>query len=86
MKLHLVAIYDKKAREYSPPQGYPQLGVAERQFGDAVNNPESHLNKHPEDYNMQILGEYDTESGVITPNKTGPQHLMDAAQLLQPRN
>nr|AVQ10159.1 nonstructural protein [Gokushovirinae environmental samples] len=85
MKLYLIAVYDKRAQEYTPPQGYSTLGVAERGFTDAVNNPESHLNKHPEDYNMQLLGEYDSQTGVLTPGKEGPKHLMDAIQVLQPR-
>lgn len=86
MKLYLIAIYDKRAQEYSPPQGYPQLGVAERAFTDAVNSPDSHLNKHPEDYSMQLIGEYESETARITPSAEGPKHLMDAHQVLQPRN
>jgi len=86
MKLSLIAIYDKRAGEYTPPQAVPTLGVAERQFMDAVNNPESHLHKHPEDYNMQLIGEYDSETGIIKPNATGPQHLLDATQLLKAIN
>lgn len=85
MDLHLIAVYDKRAHEYTPPQAYPTIGVAERGFYDAVNNPESHLNKHPEDYSLQHLGTYDSVSGILKPNGEGPKHLMDAIQLLQPR-
>lgn len=85
MRLFLVAIYDKRATDYTPPQAYPTLGVAERQFTDAVNNPESHLNKHPEDYSMQHLGEYESSTGIIYMKKEGPEHLMDATQVLAPR-
>jgi len=83
MKLFLIGIYDKRAAEYSPPQGYPALGVAERAFTDAVNNPDSHLNKHPEDYSMQLLGEFYSDSGSLVPNREGPRHMMDAIQVLQ---
>lgn len=82
MKLFLIAIFDNKAQEFTAPQGYPALGVAQRGFQDAVNNPESHLHKHPEDYSMHLLGHYDTESGTLHALKEGPQHLMNASQVL----
>lgn len=84
MIMQLFAVYDKRAGEYSPPQCYPTYGVAERAFSDAINAPDSHLNKHPEDYNLQLLGTYETEKGVIMPNHQGPTIIVDAIQLLKP--
>lgn len=85
MKFYIYAVYDKRATEYSPMQTYPTHGVAERAFADAVNDNGSNLNRHPEDYNLQHLGEYESETGEITPLKEGPHIIADATQLLKPR-
>lgn len=82
MELQLVAIYDKRAQEYSPPQAYVTLAVAERSFSDAVQNKESQLNRHPEDFSMQHLGNYNSETGIIYMKKEGPEHLFDATQFI----
>jgi len=86
MKLQLVAIYDKRSKEYSPPHVYVTLGVAEREFADAINDDNSKLNKHPGDYNMQHLGEFDSETGNVTMNAQGPHIFAEASQLHQERN
>lgn len=86
MKMFLVAIFDKRAREYSPPQSYVTLGVAERALTDAVNSPDSHLNKHPEDYSMHVIGEYESTTGITTARPGGPEPLIDAIQLLNDKD
>lgn len=70
MKLQLVSVYDAKAEVYSPPIAVPTLGMAERSFADEVNNPQSQYNKHPEDYTLFHLGEYDDATGVVTNRDT----------------
>lgn len=66
MKLKACSIYDKRAQAYGPPMCYPTLGVAERSFSDAVNDAGTTLHKHPEDYQLYELGEFDTETGEYT--------------------
>lgn len=83
MKLFLVAVYDKRSKEYSPPQAYITLGVAERAFSDAVNDPNTHLHRHPEDYNMQVIGMYESETAEIYPEVA--HILLEAAQTLTPK-
>lgn len=41
-------------------------GEAMRGFGDAVMNKESEFGKHPEDYALYKIGDYDTVTGVVT--------------------
>lgn len=36
-----------------------------RQFADAVNNKETKWNRHPEDYSLWFVGEFDTEKGTL---------------------
>lgn len=74
MKLKLVSIYDAKAEVYSAPIGFPTLGMAERSFVDEVNNPQSNYNKHPEDFTLFHVGDYDQTTGQ-TENRETPYSL-----------
>jgi len=40
-------------------------GQAIRSFTDEINNRESALNKHAEDYDLYLLGEWDSDTGVF---------------------
>lgn len=40
---------------------------AEREFGDAVNNPKSVFAQHPEDFTLYKLADFDTASGLSRP-------------------
>lgn len=56
--------------------------VAMRSFGDLCRQENSMFAKHPQDYALQVLGEFDTETGVVTPF-VAPQQLATAAQVLE---
>jgi len=58
MELMIVSIRDIVADVYLPPQFANNLGGAIRSFGDACKDPQSPLNKHPEDYELYHLGNY----------------------------
>lgn len=70
MKLQVISVYDAKSKAYSPPMTFVALGTATRSFEDEVNNPQSPYNKHPEDYTLFHLGEYDDNNAVFTPLET----------------
>lgn len=82
MKLFLVAIYDKRAAEYSPPQVYITLGVAERAFQDGINTKGSQLNNHPSDFNLQHIGQYDSETAIVS-DQGHPQIIAEANALIE---
>jgi hypothetical protein len=42
-------------------------GQALRSFIDEVNNSESPFHKHPEDYSLFFVGEFDETGAVLTP-------------------
>ena len=63
MQFKMISVYDAKAAVYSPPICVPTLGIAERSFTDEVNNPQSQYNKHPEDYTLFHVGDYDDNTG-----------------------
>lgn len=66
-KLKIFAVYDKKSVAYANPFYFHQKGQAIRAFEDAVNDPQSPLSKHPEDFAIFEIGEWNDTTGVITP-------------------
>lgn len=78
----LFAIHDKKAAAFMPPLTFKTLGQAERAFGDAVRAPDSDFGKHPEDYSMHLIGEFDETLGNVIPMKEGTQVIAMALNFL----
>lgn len=60
------AIFDAKARAYLPPFFLPEQGMAVRAFADCANDLRHNFGKHPEDYFLFQIGEYDDSSGMLT--------------------
>lgn len=77
----IFAIFDKKAVAYQQPFYYLQKGQALRAFEDAVNDPQTAFNKHPEDYSLFQLGKFDDTSGIINSDK--PQFIEEALNVLK---
>lgn len=64
-RLHLVALFDRVSESFLPPFVAPTMGVAERMMRDELQNPESELAKHVQDYELVELGIYDSADGTI---------------------
>jgi len=71
MKLKCFVIYDDKAKAYLPPFFAPQIGQAVRSISDGINDPQSEFGKHPEDYSLFLLGEFDVLSGSFVNEEAG---------------
>lgn len=65
--LKMFAVRDVKADQFLSPFCSPNGGSALRSFCDAVQNENSLINKHPEDYQLYEVGEYVEQSGEIVP-------------------
>jgi len=65
MKMLMFGIYDEKSLSYGTPFFQPQIGQAMRAFGDLAKDPQSAIAKHPEDYSLYHLGEYDDHTGKV---------------------
>lgn len=65
MKTQIFTVYDIKAEVYLVPWYSTNDKQAMRIFGDAVNNAETMFNKHPFDYALMHIGEFDDETGKI---------------------
>lgn len=68
MKQVIVAIRDAKAEAWMNPLFFQTKAQAVRSFGDAVNSggKEDYV-RHPEDFTLFYLGEWDPESGELLP-------------------
>lgn len=69
-KAIIVAIYDSATEAYMAPSTMQARGQALRAFTDMVNNPQSEVSKHPHDYALFELGQFDDNSGLITQPNT----------------
>lgn len=74
MTYKVMAIRDLKVNIFNMPWFALSIGQAIRNFGDLVQDPQSAQNKHPEDYNLYQLGEFDDETGAFQ-NLVAPTHV-----------
>lgn len=65
MKLIALAVWDDKAEAYLPPFFVAAPGQGIRLFTDGCNDKESPFGKHPSDYRLYRLGEFDDSSGEL---------------------
>lgn len=78
-KLVICAVRDSAAVAYAPPMTFPTIGIASRTFRDEVHREESMLFKHPEDYTLFKIGEFDDETGMLEP--CTPEQLLRAQDM-----
>ena len=74
MKQYVFSVYDSKAEMFNQPMFFKAKGEALRAFEDEANRTESAIFKHPGDYTLFLIGDYDVETGLLTPLGT-PQSL-----------
>ena len=67
MVLIVCSVLDVKAAAYATPFFVPNESMAIRSFGDAVCDSNSFLAKHPEDYQLYKVGEFDDNAGALVP-------------------
>lgn len=65
MRYKVVSIRDRALDAFAVPFFVASVGQAIRSFADEVNRVDNNnqLNKHPDDFDLYLLGEYDDESG-----------------------
>lgn len=63
MILKIFTVYDSKVEAYKTPFFAQSKGAALRDWSDAVNDPQTMFHRHPEDYVLFELGEYDDQTG-----------------------
>lgn len=63
----MYSIFDVKADVYNVPFFAPTNGVAIRQFSDLANDAQSSIARHPEDFKLCCVGEFDDGNATIVP-------------------
>lgn len=59
------SVYDEKAAAFMPPFFMTTAGQAVRAFSDAVTGKDSDLARHPEDYSLYVVGEFNQGTGAL---------------------
>lgn len=74
------AVYDMKMKLFLAPFVTRNSAVATRMFADSVNGENNVVAKHPEDFALYQIGEFDEESGLLV--STQPVNLGLASQFV----
>lgn len=70
MIFKMYSIFDSKAEVYLPPFYQKTHGESIRTVTESVTNSDSMLSKHPGDFTLYYLGDFDDETGLVAPLKT----------------
>lgn len=81
MKMLACAVYDEKAEAYLPPFYVAAPGQAIRLFEDSCNDKESQFGKHPGDYKLYRVGEFDDATAEFSMEK--PALLASGSQWME---
>lgn len=65
MKTKVFSVFDSKAAVFGTPFFMPTEGAAVRAFTDAANDGGTLLSKHPEDFSLFLIAEFDDGIGVF---------------------
>lgn len=67
MDVKLYCIFDSKSCVYDRPVSMSNDGEARRWFGDLCLDKKSVLGRHPEDFSLALVGQFNDNSGIIVP-------------------
>jgi len=70
MTYYTFSIYDVKAQNYHIPYNLKNEAIAIREFADIVNDPQTSIYKHPEDYTLFKIGTWDDQNAQFKLEKT----------------
>ncbi len=68
-KLIACSIYDSKLKTYHPPMYFKSTGEALRSFMDVVDDNQNMIHRHPEDFALINVGEFDINTATLTGSK-----------------
>lgn len=66
MRFKVFSVYDSKMEEFGVPMFLRSRGECIRAFSDVIGSSESPISKHPGDYTLFEIGDYDATTGAIT--------------------
>lgn len=78
----MFSIRDAKGQFFNIPFSKMNFAVAERDFANMTQDPNSPIFKNPEDYDLYHIAQYDEKTGKVLPLDT-PHHIAKAIQFVQ---
>jgi hypothetical protein len=81
MNMLVFSVRDVKLGTFDRPFFVASRGAAVRGFADAVVDASCPLNKHPEDYQLFCLGEYNPLTGDLIP--ISPEFMHNATEFVK---
>jgi len=75
------SIYDSKAEYFSAPYFYKTNGMAIRAFTELARDANSTISKHPDDYRLFRVGDFDDDTGTLT-SGTAPMLLATGTEVV----
>lgn len=69
MKTKVYSVLDTKAESFGTPFFMPNRAMAQRAFNDLAHDDKTLVNKHPSDFMLYEIGDYEDENGELTPCK-----------------
>lgn len=83
MKLKVFSIFDDKAKAFVNPFFMPHNGLALRALSDVVQDKNTNISRHPGDFSLYILAEFDDNSGEFV-SLERPEFLARALDYVEP--
>lgn len=65
LKQNVYSVFDSKADVFGQPWFAVNDSVARRLFQDGINDPETPMHRHAEDYTLFRVGEWDSSEGKL---------------------
>ncbi len=81
MKIKMYSVHDTKAAAYLQPWFQTKDALAIRNFADCVNDKNHNFGRHPEDYNLFQIGEFNDQNATIEPN--APKSLGNGIEFIE---
>lgn len=84
MKTIYFSVFDHKTQAYGQLFPSQTEGSAVRAFQDSINDGNSMVNKHPDDFALFKVAEFNDETGLFDTKYEPPQLVCNATALIKP--
>lgn len=82
MKVLVMAVRDKRTEFFLTPTMFCRAkGEGVRWFMDVLNDKNSQFSKHPADFELFVLGEFDDNSGQFTQDASVPMRILSGLEV-----
>lgn len=83
MIVQIFSIYDIKSKTFGQPFFSQTEGTARRSFQDLANDPQSQVNKYPDDFTLFLIGSFDDDDAeLLAIDGVGKKSLCNALEVL----